>query len=61
LGQATIIPPGFGRLPQEYLPLADALSKAELKEMLEDMKRIKSGPLKHLPDHDKYLAHICGV
>lgn len=50
---------GQGILPNDYHPLANALSDSELIAMLGNMKKIKQAPLSHIPDHDEFLAQVC--
>lgn len=52
---------GQGIVPQDYHPLANGISDAQLKEMLENVKKIKRSPLSQLPSHDEFLERVCGV
>lgn len=52
---------GQGIMPKDYHPLANSISEEQLREMLENMKKIKRSPLDRIPKHDEYLASICGA
>jgi len=50
---------GQGIMPQDYHPLADSITEAQLGEMLANLKRIKSKPLAQLSTHDQFLEKVC--
>jgi len=50
---------GQGIVPQDYHPLANGLSEADLTDMLNNMKKIKQSPLAHIPNHDEFLRQVC--
>ncbi len=47
---------GQGVMPQDYHPLADTLSDAQLKEKLANTKKTKMQPMPEIPSHDEFLA-----
>lgn len=51
---------GQGILPDDFHPLAAALSDAELRDKLANMARIKAEPLPQMPGHDQFLAMFTG-
>ena len=46
---------GQGIEPEDYHPLADALSDAELRDKLDNTKKTKQQPLPQIPAHDEFL------
>lgn len=50
---------GQGIIPQDYHPMANAISDEQLQEMLENIKRIKRAPLDKIPTHDEFLERVC--
>jgi tryptophan halogenase len=46
---------GQGIIPQDYHPIADAMTEEQLDKMLNDIKKIKQEPISKLPDHDTFL------
>lgn len=46
---------GQGVMPQDYHPLADSLSDAQLEEKLRVTKETKEQPLPQIPSHDEFL------
>lgn len=51
---------GQGITPQDYHPIVDNLSAAQVKDMLGKIKQIKQQPLGQLPSHDEFLRRYCG-
>ena len=51
---------GQGILPDDFHPLAAALSDGELRDKLANMARIKAEPLPQMPGHDQFLAMFTG-
>ncbi|WP_193162063.1 tryptophan halogenase family protein [Microbulbifer hainanensis] len=49
---------GQGIVPEDYHPLADALSKEQLADLLESLKTLIDGTVKGLPDHKHFLSLI---
>lgn len=47
---------GQGVMPQDYHPLANVPTPAQLNEMFSNIKTIKQKPLAQLPLHDQFLA-----
>jgi len=52
---------GQGIVPRDYHPMANNISESALKEMLENMKKIKRSPLAKMPSHDEFLRQVSGV
>lgn len=52
---------GQGLLPQDYHPMANNISEQALKEMLKNIKNIKTEPLAKMPSHDEFLRQVSGV
>ena len=52
---------GQGVVPQDYHPIADGLSEAQLREKLDNMLKLKRQPLEKLPSHDEFLNMFCGT
>ena len=50
---------GQGILPQDYHPLADALTDAELADKLEKTRLTKMQPMDRIPAHDEFLERFC--
>lgn len=50
---------GQGLMPEDYHPLVDALSEAELDEFLDGVRKIIDETVHGLPDHEQYLQHFC--
>jgi tryptophan 7-halogenase len=50
---------GQGVIPQDYHPLANSISDVQLKEMLENIKKIKQRPIDKIPTHDEFLRQVC--
>ena len=46
---------GQGVVPQDYHPLADTLTDAQLRDKLEKTKKTKMQPLEKMPAHDDFL------
>lgn len=46
---------GQGVVPQDYHPLADALSDDQLQEKLANTKKTKMQPMSQIPSHDDFL------
>ena len=51
---------GQGIEPQDYHPLANSMSEADLFEFLRRLKAIKNEPLSKLPSHDLFLEKFAG-
>ena len=51
---------GQGVMPQDYHPIADSLSNAQLQEKLANTLRLKREPLEKIPPHDRFLEMFCG-
>jgi tryptophan halogenase len=49
---------GQGIVPQDYHPLANNMSLAQLQATLKKIKEIKQEPISKLPSHDDFLKHI---
>ncbi|MEL7536686.1 MAG: tryptophan halogenase family protein [Pseudomonadota bacterium] len=52
---------GQGVMPEDYHPLADTLSDAELKDKLRNMAAVKREPLPQMPTHDRFLEMFMGA
>jgi len=52
---------GQGIVPQDYHPLADKLTDAELRDKLEKTKETKMQPMPQIPGHDEFLEMFCKV
>jgi len=50
---------GQGIVPQDYHPLADKLTDAELRDKLENTKKTKLQPMPQIPSHDEFLEMFC--
>lgn len=50
---------GQGVMPQDYHPLADTLTEAQLLDKLAKTKATKLQPMAQMPSHDEYLEMIC--
>ncbi|MDH3787876.1 MAG: tryptophan 7-halogenase [Xanthomonadales bacterium] len=50
---------GQGVIPQDYHPIADSLTNAQLKEKLANTKKLKMEPLPKIPSHDQFLEMFC--
>ena len=50
---------GQGIMPQDYHPLADTLTAAQLKDKLEQTKQTKMQPMDQIPGHDEFLEMFC--
>ncbi|HLU06652.1 MAG TPA: tryptophan halogenase family protein [Woeseiaceae bacterium] len=50
---------GQGLLPRDYHPLVDALSKHQLAEFLDNLKKIIDEAVASLPDHAQFLEQYC--
>lgn len=50
---------GQGILPEDYHPLADALSPAQLAEFLDGVRKIIHDAAAALPDHAEFLQRYC--
>ena len=46
---------GQGIMPDDYHPLADTLSEAQLREKLANTRKTKMQPMDQIPAHDKFL------
>lgn len=46
---------GQGVLPQDYHPIADSLSDAQLQDKMMNAKKLVQGPLSQIPSHDQFL------
>jgi tryptophan halogenase len=51
---------GQGVMPQDYHPIADGLTGAQLRDKLEQTLQLKREPLAKLPSHDEFLGMFCG-
>ena len=49
---------GQGVVPQDYHPMADQVTEAQLRSLLNNMKKIKQAPLQQMPDYREFLARI---
>jgi len=49
---------GQGLMPEDYHPIADNLSKRQLKELMESLKTLVDGTVKGLPDHEQFLQSL---
>lgn len=52
---------GQGVTPQDYHPIADGLTDAQLREKLQNTLELKRQPLEKLPSHDEFLKMFCGT
>jgi tryptophan 7-halogenase len=50
---------GQGIYPKDYHPIANNISEEKLKEMLTNIKTIKTSPLAQLTSHDEFINTIC--
>lgn len=50
---------GQGVMPQDYHPIADSLSDAQLKDKLVKTMQLKKEPLTKIPSHDEFLDMFC--
>ena len=50
---------GQGVMPQDYHPIADKLSDAQLKDKLTKTMQLKKEPLPKIPSHDEFLKIFC--
>jgi tryptophan halogenase len=50
---------GQGIMPRDYHPLVDALSREQLDEFLDGVKKIVEDTVRGLPQHEQYLQHFC--
>jgi tryptophan halogenase len=50
---------GQGVVPQDYHPLAGALSDTQLKDKLINTKKTKLQPMEQIPSHDEFLEMFC--
>lgn len=50
---------GQGIEPQDYHPMANNMSPAQLSEMLQTVRKIKQEPLSQFPGHDQFLEMFC--
>lgn len=50
---------GQGIMPEDYHPLVDALSPAQLHELLDGLRRIVRETVAALPDHGEFLQSYC--
>jgi len=50
---------GQGIEPQDYHPIANNLSEAQLMDMLTRLKAIKHEPIPKLPSHDEFINKLC--
>ncbi len=50
---------GQGIMPEDYHPLADALTDEQLREKLENTKKTKLQPMSKIPSHDDFLEMFC--
>lgn len=49
---------GQGWMPDDYHPLADAMSKAQLQAFLAQIAQFKAEPVQQMPDHDEFLMRF---
>jgi tryptophan halogenase len=52
---------GQGVAPKDYHPIADGLTDAQLREKLDNTRKLKAEPLEKLPLHDEFLQMFCGT
>ena len=52
---------GQGIEPQAWHPLADKLSETELRDMLENIRRIVTSAAAKLPSHNAFIAQCCAA
>jgi tryptophan halogenase len=52
---------GQGVVPEDYHPIADKLSDAQLIEKLQATLKLKADPLPKIPSHDDFLNMFCGA
>ncbi|MGB5335547.1 MAG: tryptophan halogenase family protein [Woeseiaceae bacterium] len=50
---------GQGIMPQDYHPLADTLTEAQLLDKLRKTKETKMQPMAQIPGHDEFLEMFC--
>ena len=50
---------GQGVMPQDYHPIADSLTDAQLQDKLANTKKLKIEPLAKMPSHDQFLKMFC--
>jgi len=50
---------GQGVSPSSYDPMADALSDAQLKEFLDNLRRVIERSVAQLPTHEQFIAQNC--
>lgn len=51
---------GQGLVPEDYHPLVNALSREQLDEFLDNVKKIIDAAVRPLPDHARFLQQYCG-
>nr|WP_277608666.1 tryptophan halogenase family protein [Microbulbifer elongatus] len=52
---------GQGILPEDYHPVADALSDTQMDDLMQSLKTLIQGTVRQLPSHEQFLAGIQGV
>ncbi len=52
---------GQGVKPQDYHPLADLISDAELRQKLKNTHQTKLQPMEQIPGHDEFLRMFCNA
>ncbi|HEX6260865.1 MAG TPA: tryptophan 7-halogenase, partial [Woeseiaceae bacterium] len=50
---------GQGLVPEDYHPLVNALSREQLDEFLDNVKKIIDEAVRRLPDHAQFLQQYC--
>ncbi len=51
---------GQGVMPQDYHPIADSLTDAQLRDKLQTTIKLKKEPVEKMPSHDQFLQMFCG-
>jgi len=51
---------GQGVMPQDYHPIADSLTDAQLRDKLQTTMKLKKEPVEKMPSHDQFLEMFCG-
>ena len=49
---------GQGIIPEDYHPIADGLSDAQMADLMESLKTLIDGTVNSLPDHERFLPGV---
>src|SRR3546814_12033351 len=52
---------GQGIMPNDYNPMADQMSDAQLTQFMGDLKKLIGKAVAGLPSHDDYIARNCAA